>query len=162
METLNKKSQQIFFFFSAKEMEPRNSKWIHLPCSIKTLLFVYCGHWFFAGNNRGWEVSFWKCGCFCLSKRSKRQKRVKLPSSDKKKLKMYLVLKGYLYQSESNTFALWRWLFQCKYTIFSWAVKLADDWFKLYKHQSQTVLFILSPLEKKFQERIHTTLILIL
>ena len=27
-------------------------------------------------------------------------------------------------------------------------MKLADDWFKLYKHQSQTVLFILSSLKK--------------
>lgn len=43
METLNKKISTDFFF-PAKEMEPQNSKLIHLPCSIKTLLFIYCGH----------------------------------------------------------------------------------------------------------------------
>lgn len=42
MEVLNKKSQQMFFL--QRKWNHRNSKLIHLPCSIKTPLFICYGH----------------------------------------------------------------------------------------------------------------------
>ena len=44
METLNKISQQMFFL--QRKRNHRNSKLIQPPCSIKTLLFICCGHLF--------------------------------------------------------------------------------------------------------------------
>ena len=163
MEALNK-IQYLNRYFSCKgNGTTKNSKLIHSTWNFTEFQELHCSFPMATDFCRQWKrlrrnKLFLKVDVFCLSPRSSA-----LPISDqKKKVKIYLVLKGQISQSKSNTLVLWRLLFQCKYTTFSWAMKSDDDWFKLYKHQSQTVLFILSSLLKEIQKRVHITSTLIL